>query len=142
MATRFASGKYSIAECDICGQRYKLHELRKLTIKTKLVSIKACPECWNPDQPQLQLGMYPVFDPQAVREPRPDTSYYQSGLSGVQTDINSGPSVDQTGYPEGGSRVFQWGWNPVGGSRGFDAVLTPNYLALQVQIGTVTVTTS
>ena len=142
MATRFASGKYSIAECDICGQRYKLKELRKLTIKTKLVSIKACPECWNPDQPQLQLGMYPVFDPQAVREPRPDTSYYQSGLNGLQTDINSGPAANQTGYPEGGSRVFQWGWNPVGGASGFDAVLTPNYLALQAQVGTVTVTTS
>jgi hypothetical protein len=142
MATRFASGKYSIAECDICGQRYKLKELRKLTIKTKMVSIKACPECWNPDQPQLQLGMYPVFDPQAVREPRPDTSYYQSGLNGLQTDINSGPAANQTGYPEGGSRVFQWGWNPVGGASGFDAVLTPNYLALQAQVGTVTVTTS
>jgi len=142
MATRFASGKYAIAECDICGQRYKLKELRKLTIKTKLVSIKACPECWNPDQPQLQLGMYPVFDPQAVREPRPDISYYQSGLNGLQTDINSGPAENQTGYPEGGSRVFQWGWNPVGGASGFDAVLTPNYLALQAQVGTVTVVIS
>jgi PHP family Zn ribbon phosphoesterase len=34
MSNRFASGKYSIAECDRCGQRYKLKELRKLTIKT------------------------------------------------------------------------------------------------------------
>ena len=139
MATRFASGKYAIAECDICGQRYKLKELRKLTIKTKLVSIKACPECWNPDQPQLQLGMYPVFDPQAVREPRPDTSYYQSGLNGLQTDINSGPAETQTGYPEGGSRMFQWGWNPVGGASGVDAVLTPNYLVSTTYVGTVTV---
>jgi len=39
----------------------------------------------------------------------------------------------------GGSRDIQWGWNPVGGSRGFDNLLTPNYLALAVQIGTVTI---
>ena len=25
-----------------------------------------------------------------------------------------------------GSRIIQWGWNPVGGARWFDAALTPN----------------
>lgn len=126
---KYASGKYSIAECDRCGQRYLLKQLRKLTIKTKLTNIKVCPECWEPDQPQLQLGMYPVYDPQAVREPRPDTSYTQSGL---------GPN----GLPEEGSRVIQWGWNPVGGSRANDAGLTPNYLVVDTQIGTVTIATA
>ena len=126
MPNRFASGKYSIAECDRCGQRYKLQELRKQVVKTKIYNIKVCKSCWDPDQPQLQLGMYPVSDPQAVREPRPDTSYQVSGL------------LDD-GYNGGGSRVFQWGWNPVGGSTGFDAVLTPNNLALGVELGTVTV---
>lgn len=126
MPTKYASGKHSIAECDRCGQRYMLKQLKKLTIKTKQVSIKVCPECWDPDQPQLQLGMYPVNDPQAVREPRPDVSYLVSGI---------GPD----GNPEGGSRVFQWGWNPVGGARGPDSGLTPNDLIAQGQIGTVTV---
>jgi hypothetical protein len=140
MSTKYASGKFSIAECDICGQRYKLKELRKLTIKTKQVSIKACPECWNPDHPQLQLGMYPVYDPQAVREPRPDLSYYQSGTSGLQIALTSTTAPDSVGYPEGGSRVIQWGWNPVGGPRDFG--LTPNNLVLQGQIGTVTVVTT
>ena len=140
MSTKYASGKFSIAECDICGQRYKLKELRKLTIKTKQVSIKACPECWNPDHPQLQLGMYPVYDPQAVREPRPDLSYYQSGTSGLQIALTSTTAPDSVGYPEGGSRVIQWGWNPVGGARDFG--LTPNNLVLQGQIGTVTVVTT
>lgn len=78
MPNRFASGKYAFGYCDICGFRYDLGELRKMVIKTKQVSIKACPTCWNPDHPQLQLGMYPVDDPQAIREPRPDTSYPQS----------------------------------------------------------------
>ena len=139
---KYASGKYAIAECDRCGQRYKLKELKKLTIKTKLVSIKVCPECWEPDQPQLQLGMYPVYDPQALREPRPDVSYQQSGLNGLQVLDTVGIAENQTGTPEGGSRVFQWGWNPVGGARGFDTALTPNNLIMQAQIGNVTVSTT
>lgn len=139
---KYAAGKHAIAECDRCGQRYKLKQLKKLTIKTKLVSIKVCPECWEPDQPQLQLGMYPVYDPQALREPRPDVSYYQSGLNGLQVLDTVGIAENQTGTPEGGSRVFQWGWNPVGGSRGFDSILTPNYLILEAQVGNVTVSTT
>ena len=142
MPSNFASGKYSIAECDRCGQRFKLVQLKKLTIKTKQVSIKVCPECWEPDQPQLQLGMYPVNDPQAVREPRPDTSYYASGQSGVQTANGNNNTVSQSGYPEGGSRVYQWGWNPVGGASSFDTVLTPNYLIAVGAVGTVTISTT
>lgn len=139
MPNRFASGKYSIAECDRCGQRYKLSVLRKLVIKTKLVNIKVCPECWEPDQPQLQLGMYPVEDAQAVREPRPDTSYQVSGTSGLQISLTNTTGIDGIGTNEGGSRIFQWGWNPVGGAQGVDSSLTPNNLAMAVEIGTVTV---
>lgn len=141
MGNRFASGKNAISECDRCGQRYKLTKLKKLVIKTKQVNILVCPECWDPDQPQLQLGMYPVDDPQAIRNPRPDNSYYQAGLNGLQIENTSGPSVEQTGVPTGGSRVFQWGWNPVGGARSFDTALTPNDLVLYAQVGTVTVQT-
>ena len=82
MGNKFASGKKAIAECDRCGFRFKLKELRQLVIKTKNVNILVCGECWEPDQPQLQLGMYPVDDPQALRNPRPDKSYRLSGLSG------------------------------------------------------------
>jgi hypothetical protein len=134
MGNRFASGKNSIAECDRCGFRYKLKELKKLTIKTKQVTIKVCPTCWEPDQPQLQLGMYPVQDPQAVREPRPDNSYRQSGYTGLQLTLNT-----DFGDPSGGSRVFQWGWAPVGGSRSNDVGLTPNALAPLSVVGNVTI---
>lgn len=134
MAIKYASAKNSISECDRCGFRYPLKVLRKLTIKTKQVSIKVCPTCYEPDQPQLQIGMYPVFDPQAVREPRPDTSYYQSGLNGLQL------TYTDNGTPDGGSRLFQWGFNPVGGARANDAGLTPNYLVATTYVGSVTVT--
>jgi hypothetical protein len=139
MPSQFASGKYAIAECDRCGQRYMLKQLKKLTIKTKQVSIKVCPECWEPDQPQLSLGLYPVNDPQAVREPRPDVSYLQSGQNGLQDLLTNSTSQAGFGFPEGGSRVFQWGWNPVGGAGYFDTVLTPNYLIALGQTGTVTI---
>lgn len=139
MPNQFASGKHSIAECDRCGQRYKLKELKTQTVKTKPFKIKVCPTCWDPDQPQLQLGMYPVNDPQAVRDPRPDVSYLQSGNNGLQININGGVGVNGFGNPDMGSRIFQWGWNPVGGSRLFDNALTPNDLIGNTQIGTVTV---
>lgn len=141
MASKYSSGKYAIAECDRCGQRYKLVELKKLTIKTKQVSIKVCPTCWEPDQPQLSLGLYPVNDPQAVREPRPDNSYYQSGYSGLQITNVPSPSFESDGDPSGGSRVFQWGWYPVGGASADDAGLTPNYLTSVGAVGNVTITT-
>jgi hypothetical protein len=111
-----------------------------LTIKTKNVNIKVCKTCWEPDQPQLSIGLYPVNDPQAVRDPRPDVSFWQSGFTGLQTNIQSGPLITENGYPGGGSRVFQWGWWPVGGASANDAGLTPNYLTSAGQVGSVTIT--
>jgi hypothetical protein len=142
MGNRFSSGKNSIAECDRCGFRFKLTDLRREVVKTKNYELLVCNPCWDPDHPQLQLGMYPVDDPQGVRNPRPDRSYIISGLNGLQTNRNGGVTQAGTGTNEGGSRVFQWGWAPVGGASSFDASLTPNNLALTVSLGTVTVVTT
>jgi hypothetical protein len=142
MATQYASGKYSIAECDRCGQRYKLKELKKEIIKTRLYQIKVCPSCWDPDQPQLSLGMYPVYDPQGVLEPRPDVSYRMSGSSGLQINGTNDNTERGIGYQEEGSRTFQWNWNPVGGSRAEDVGLTPNNLVLNFVLGNVTISTT
>lgn len=126
MPNQFSSGKYSIAQCDRCNFRFKLKQLRPLIVKRKNTNILVCPACFDPDHPQLLLGETPVNDPQAVRNPRPDVSYLVSG-------------VDVDGDPSGGSRVFQWGWAPVGGAR--DGGLTPNNLQLNVTLGNVTVAT-
>jgi len=142
MGNRFASGKNAISECDRCGFQFKLKELRKEIIKTKNYNLLVCHTCWDPDQPQLQLGMYPVDDPQGLRDPRPDTTYYQGGTTGLQISTTGGTSVNANGFPSGGSRVYQWGWNPVGGASNFDDALTLNYLVLNVEVGTVTVTTT
>ena len=139
MPSKYASGKKSIAECDRCGFRFMLKELKTLTIKTKNVNIKVCKTCWEPDQPQLSLGLYPVNDPQAVRNPRPDKSYWQSGLTGLQTEYNSGTNILQDGFPAGGSRIIQWGWAPIGGARANDDGLTPNNLVAQTTVANVTI---
>jgi len=129
MPTKFATGKRAIAICDRCGFQYQLKELREITIKTKNVNILVCPECWEPDHPQLQLGMYPVNDPQALRNPRPDTSYFQSGLNA-------------NGTPSEGSRDIQWGWNPVGLNDPLGLIGLPNNLEATGSVGTVTISTT
>ena len=119
MSNRFANGARAFGFCDVCGFRYDLKRLKNLIVKTKRTEIRACPQCWTPDQPQLLLGSFPVSDPQALRNPRPDTN---------------------TWYVDSGSRVIQWGWAPVGGAKFFDDGLTPNWLASQGEVGTVTIT--
>jgi hypothetical protein len=126
MSNRFASGKIAIAECDRCGFQFKLKKLKTEIVKQRKYELLVCPDCWNPDQPQLMLGTFPVEDPQALRNPRKDTTYVTSG-----NNVN--------GFPAGGSRDIQWGWYPVGGASFFDTVLTPNYLIGVTSVGTVTV---
>lgn len=118
MSNRFASDKRAIAICDVCGFRFRLKELRELIVKFRKTNIMACPSCWNPDHPQLKLGTFPVDDPQALRNPRPDSNQRFA------------------------TRDIQWGWNPVGGPRFFDDALTPNTLAIIGQVGTVTIETT
>ena len=65
MTVSFASNKRAIAECDICGFRFKLKELRNIITRGRDTNIKACPECFSPD-------------PQAIRDPRPDFAGYPS----------------------------------------------------------------
>ena len=114
---RYASARIAIAECDICGFRYRLKELKSLVVRGRDIHIKACPECWNTEQPQLRLGEFPVDDPQAIRDPRPD-------FAGLES-----------------SRDIQWGWAPVGnGNDPFG--LTENSLIGTASVGSVTVTTT
>jgi hypothetical protein len=126
MASKFTAGKKAIAECDRCGQRYYLKQLAALVIRTKSTNILVCPTCWEPDHPQNMQGMYPVQDPQAIQNPRRDNTYRVSGITAINTI-------------GGGSRVIEWGWNPVGMP---DNGLTPNTLIARGQVGTVTVVTN
>ena len=134
MPNRFANGVRAIAMCDRCGQQFKLKNLKTEIIKQRKYELLVCPECWDPDQPQLMLGTFPVEDPQALRNPRKDNTYITAGTNGLQDNLNGFP-----GYPTGGSRDIQWGWAPVGGAREFDVGLTPNYLVATTYVGTVSI---
>lgn len=113
----FSTGKHSIAECDRCGFRYKLHALKELVVRDANTNIFVCSECFEADHPQNQQGKYPVYDPQAVENPRPDLSLYADSMS----------------------RDYQWGWRPVGGATA-DLIDLENDLVMTFDLGTVTVT--
>lgn len=113
MGQPFASGKKAFGYCQNCGFRYDLKRLRFQVVKQKITSLMLCPECWSPDHPQLMLGQTPVYDPQAIRNARPESTLIQS-------------------------RDTQWGWNPVGGGSASSG--TPNNLTATAAVGTVNVT--
>ena len=115
MSSNYSSGKNSIADCDRCGFRFKLSQLKHIYIRLDDTNIKVCHECWEPDQPQNMQGMYPVDDPQAVRDPRPDTNLESQ-------------------------RDYQYGWNPVGLNNGLAIPDIEDDLEATGGVGTVTVT--
>lgn len=127
MGSPFASGKKAISVCDRCGFQFLLKTLKYEVVKQKRTGLLVCTSCWSPDQPQLMLGTFPVQDPQALRNPRRDNSYL---VSGTTPDDSLGQ----------GSRVFEWGWNPVGGGNSFLNPGTPDSLLMQGEVGTVMVT--
>lgn len=102
MATRFASEKRAIALCDRCAFKYPLKKLRPYVVLGKVINQRVCPSCWEIDHPQNWVGIIgsrkAADDPQALRNPRPDTNLNESrGLFAwnpvasqqVNTTINS-----------------------------------------------------
>lgn len=116
MPNHFARGKKAFGYCDRCYQRYDLGRLKIQIVKQKPTGMLVCPECLDVDHPQLMLGSFPVYDPQALRNPRPDINLVAS-------------------------RDIQWGWNPVGGGNYAVDGGTPDALAATGYVGTVTVVT-
>jgi len=102
MATRFASEKRAIALCDRCAFKYPLKKLRPYVVLGKIINQRVCPSCFENDHPQNWVGIIgsrkAADDPQALRNPRPDTNLNESrGLFAwnpvasqqVNTTINS-----------------------------------------------------
>ena len=112
----FASGKYAIAICDRCGFEYPYNELRFEISDQKRTGFRVCYECLDQDQPQLQLGEYPVNVPQALRDARPDTSL------------------------EASRRLSAW--DPIGGYDAEYGASSLSNMIMRGKIGDLTVTTS
>lgn len=70
MTAPYASGKYSKAICDRCGQAMDYTELKAQIVARKDTGLRVCGGCLDQDHPQLFLPR--VFaDPQALRNARP-----------------------------------------------------------------------
>lgn len=119
MATKFASGRRAIAQCDRCDTRVLLAQLTDQVVKGRPTGVMVCQSCRDVDHPQLFQGLTPVSDPQAIRNPRPDRSLGADG-----------------------SRGIQWGWGPVGGGNSAISGGTPNDLAVPTAMGVVIVSVS
>jgi hypothetical protein len=81
---------WALGQCDICGFHYRLNQLKAVIFDQRPTGSLACPTCWDLDNPQLQLGRMKIYDPQSLRNPRPDLNRPSS-----------------TSY---------FGWNPIGGA--------------------------
>ncbi len=68
----FARGPRAWGTCDRCGQRFLLNTLRGETVAGNPRKNKVCDSCYDPDHPQNFIGKTYVYDPQALRDPRPD----------------------------------------------------------------------
>jgi len=115
MPSKYASSKKALGICDVCGFQYRLRELRSVITRGVDTNIKACDDCWDEDHPQNELGRYPVHDPQAIQNARPDFAELHD------------------------SRNIQYGFNPVGRDKD-PFSLTPNTLVATGAVGTVSVT--
>lgn len=91
MSQQFATGKNAIAICDRCGLQFDYKELRTQIVNMVDTGLLVCSECLDQDHPQYQVGMWPIDDPQALRDPRPSDNsdrglYGWSPIQGCQAD--------------------------------------------------------
>ena len=78
-AAKFATGKFALRVCDICGVSYRYHELRATTVRGKPTGLLACTICWDLDHPQNFLPEAVHMDAEALIDARPE-DYYQSRI--------------------------------------------------------------
>jgi hypothetical protein len=70
----FARGKIARGTCDRCGFAFLLASLREESVKGVGQNNRVCDSCFDSDHPQNFQGMTPIYDPQALRNPRPDVA--------------------------------------------------------------------
>ena len=78
MTSKFAVGRRALGTCDMCAEVGLLHRLKVEIYNQRPTGFLVCEECLDKDNPQLQLGKFPVNDPQALFQPRVDTNLLES----------------------------------------------------------------
>lgn len=64
---------WALGLCDRCGFTFRLNQLHVEFYDQRPDGLLVCDVCCDVDNPQLQLGLYPINDPQSLYDPRPDT---------------------------------------------------------------------
>lgn len=67
--SKYASGKYALAICDICGLKCDYLDLRIVIRDGKSTGLQSCKECVDKSQPKTPKH---TADAQALRRPRPE----------------------------------------------------------------------
>jgi hypothetical protein len=80
MAAGYASGRFAIALCDQCVQRFKLNALIK-----DWNGFKVCRECYEPKHPQLEPKRT-INEPIALYQPRPEARMAVTVYVGLTVD--------------------------------------------------------
>lgn len=93
MSARFSAGKRALGICDVCGFQYKLKELKPVIASGRETRVLACRACWDVDHPQNDLGKYPVFDPQAIQNSRPDNAELAASRTLITPVYNVGATL-------------------------------------------------
>lgn len=69
--TRFVSDEQIPAICPRCGFRYKLSQMREEIFDQRPTGRRVCPDCWDLDDPHLEIKNIDVTDQGTVRDPLP-----------------------------------------------------------------------
>jgi hypothetical protein len=122
MTQKFAFGKRAFGFCDRCNFRYPLAKLDWQVVNQKPTGIKVCSACNDEDHPQLQLGRFPINDPVALLNPRPDVdpgrglfgwnpvgnaAIYATGLIGI-VNVNIPPPTSIVVWYNNSSQPVYW----------------------------------
>lgn len=74
----YAKSTKALGICDRCGFTYKLAEL-KYEVQDEIKNgLRVCYDCFDPDQPQFQVGKLNITDPMSLFNPRPDSGEIDS----------------------------------------------------------------
>lgn len=86
----YARGKHAFGFCDVTGFRYALRDLVPLIRDGRNTGFRVGFDVLDKDNPQYELGRMNMSDPQALRNPRPDTSLQQSRILGSFDPVGGG----------------------------------------------------
>ena len=86
----YARGKHAFGFCDVTGFRYALRDFVPLVRDGRDTGFRVGFDVLDKDNQQYELGRMKMSDPQALRNPRPDTALEESRILGAFDPVGGG----------------------------------------------------